>query len=69
MKGGVLTCIEVRVTLVEDIKAIEFEDEHLNEHKKRLRLVRHKKQVFMQKVFLSLRGGFLFFDMMILFES
>lgn len=34
-KGGVLASIEVRATFIEDIKAKQFEDENLNELKKK----------------------------------
>ncbi|WMV47023.1 hypothetical protein MTR67_040408 [Solanum verrucosum] len=34
-KGGVLTCIEVRPTFIEEIKAKQFEDESLNELRKK----------------------------------
>ncbi|KAH0673678.1 hypothetical protein KY290_026956 [Solanum tuberosum] len=34
-RGGVLVCIEVRATFIEEIKAKQFEDENLNELKKK----------------------------------
>ncbi|WMV50666.1 hypothetical protein MTR67_044051 [Solanum verrucosum] len=56
-KGGVLASIEVRPTLIEKIKAKQFEDESLNEPEGRQCLVRHKMWLLIRKVCSSVNAN------------
>ena len=56
-----LASIEVRPTFIEEIKAKQFEDESLNELKKKtVSLARHKMLLLMPVVCSILREGFVF---------